>query len=121
MNKTIKKANLFSNILKNTFSDQNEEKFDKNNKKKIGDFVNNHDFGKHEYNNKNCFSWKELNNIIKNLNSKVKNMSQEFRLIFLSLINLTIKKIFLWYHQFSRRYQRKLQIVVIQKVSRIFE
>ena len=43
------KANLFAYILKTTFSDQNDEKFDKQHKEKIEKFIKNHDFKKHAY------------------------------------------------------------------------
>ena len=61
------KANLFSDILKSTFSDQNDEKFNMEPKINIENFVKNHDFSKHELNNKNCFKIKDLNYIIKKL------------------------------------------------------
>jgi hypothetical protein len=98
------KANLFAEILKNTFSDQNDEKFDKEHELKINNFVNNHDFSKHKFNNKNCFKMPELNKIIKKLknysapgkdiihNQMLKNTTHKFRMIILNLINLSISK-----------------------------
>ena len=53
--------------------------------------MNNHDFDKHQYNDKNCFKLKDLNDIIKKLknhsapgqdkihNLMLKNSSREFR------------------------------------------
>jgi hypothetical protein len=102
--KEDEKANSFAEILKKTFSDQNDEKFNEHHKEKIEQTIKNHDFNKHSYNKKNCFSLKELNKIIKKLknhsspgqdnihNLMIKNTSTKFRLIILSLINLTIKK-----------------------------
>ena len=89
--KDYEKANLFSNILRNTFSDENGETFDNQHKIKIEEVVNNHDFDKHQYNDKNCFKLKDLNDIIKKLknhsapgqdkihNLMLKNSSREFR------------------------------------------
>jgi exonuclease III len=100
----VSKANLFAETLKNTFSDHNDEKFNKEHKIKIDNLVNNHDFSKHKFNNRNCFKIKDLNNIIKKLknhaapgkdsihNQMLKNTSQKFRMIILNLINLTIKQ-----------------------------
>ena len=42
------KANLFDEILKDTFSDQNNEKVDDIHKTEIENFVKNHDFEKHK-------------------------------------------------------------------------
>ena len=40
----MKKANLFAEILKKTFSDQNDQKFDEKHKEKIEQKIKNHDF-----------------------------------------------------------------------------
>lgn len=98
------KANLFADILKNTFSDHNDDRFDHNFKKKVELEIENHDFSLHDYSNENCFTIKDLNETIKKLknfsapgqdgihNMMLKNLSLDFRHILLRLINLTIQK-----------------------------
>ena len=98
------KANLFAENLKRTFSDQNDPRFDEKFKLRVENYVVNHDFDKHQYNNKECFTLKDLNIIIRNLknhsapgqdkihNQMIKNSHAGFRRIILHLINLTVKK-----------------------------
>jgi hypothetical protein len=101
--KDEEKANVFASILKNTFSDQNDVRFDEKFKNKIETSVDNHDYKKHGLNKKNCFKMKDLEIIIKKLrnhsapgqdkihNLMLKNTTEEFRNLILHLINLTVR------------------------------
>jgi hypothetical protein len=51
--KDEEKANVFASILKNTFSDQNDVRFDVKFKNKVETNVDNHDYKIHGLNNKN--------------------------------------------------------------------
>ena len=62
------KANVFANILKNTFYDQNDIRFDENFLKKVETNVDNHDYNKHSFNSKD-FKKKKIKTI------KLKNHS----------------------------------------------
>ncbi len=63
----MQKATIFSNNLKQTFSLETERNFDDDFKKIVENNVNNHDFKKHKYNNKDLFDMKDLNCAIKGL------------------------------------------------------
>ena len=63
------KANLFSKILKNTFSDDKNDKFDDMFKTKVETIVNQHDYSRHNYKNQDCYNMKDLNRAIKSLKS----------------------------------------------------
>ena len=72
MLKNIKfSLNLFARLLKNTFpDDQNEkfnEKFDEKFKIKVENIVNNHDYSRHYYKIRDCFNIKDLTHILKSL------------------------------------------------------
>jgi hypothetical protein len=98
------KANLFADILKNTFCDTTNARFDSNFNDKVESVINNHDFSKHNYSRPSCFTLKDLNDVIKSLkshsapgqdgihNQMLKNASVEFKMILLKLINLTVIK-----------------------------
>jgi exonuclease III len=97
------KADLFANILKMTFSNQSNQHYDEAFKQKVEKEVNNHDYNKHNYQNKDLFVLKDMEQILKCLklhsapgedgihNQMIKNCSYEFKTIILKLINLTIK------------------------------
>jgi hypothetical protein len=97
-------ANLFADILKNTFCDTNDAGFDSNFKDKVESVINNHDFSKHNYSRQSCFTLNDFNDFVKNLqshsapvqdgihNQMLKNASVEFKKILLKLINLTVSK-----------------------------
>ena len=67
------KADLFSNMLKETFSSSNEKIFDNKFKIKIEEIVENTDFSKHAFNKKDLFDLKELNLVIKQLKKRSSN------------------------------------------------
>jgi len=93
------KANLFAKILKKTFSDDQNDKFDDKFKIKVETIVNQHDYSRHNYKNRDCFNMKDLNRAIKSLksfsapgldkvhNQMMKNTTLNFRRIILCLIN----------------------------------
>ena len=97
------KAQLFADILKTTFSNQSNQDYDEIFKQKVEQVINNHDFDKHNYQNKDLFDFKDMKQILKCLklhsapgedgihNQMIKNCSYEFKTIILKLINLTIK------------------------------
>jgi exonuclease III len=98
----LDKANLFSSILRCTFSDSNDEKFDSKFKDTINEKVNN--YLKNNAPSGNLFSITELNHALKQLRSKttpgqdkihnsfLKEASDEFKFIILDLCNMTIRK-----------------------------
>ena len=63
------KANLFADILKNTFCDTNDSGFDSNFKLKVESVINNHDFSKHNYSRQTCFTLNDLHDVVKSLKS----------------------------------------------------
>jgi hypothetical protein len=85
------KAYLFADILKNTFCDSNDARFDYNFKDKVEPVINNHDFSKHNYSRQSCFTLNDLNYVVKSLklhyaqghdgihNQMLKNASVEFK------------------------------------------
>ena len=98
------KADLFAQSLKTTFSLATGESFDDNFKLNVENTIKEHDFKKHEFNNKDLFSLKDLNLAIKGLkknsacgedgihNLMLIKTTQEFRKIILLLINETVKQ-----------------------------
>jgi hypothetical protein len=98
------KANIFAELLKITFSDENDEKFDAKFKDRVEKVVDQHDYTRHNYTNRDCFKLKDLNQIIRTLklhsapgqdcvhNQMLKNSTPDFQRILLSLINLTVKQ-----------------------------
>jgi hypothetical protein len=87
------KADLFKNVLKETFSSSNDQIFDNKFKIKIEEIVENTYLSKHAFNKKDLFALKELNLVIKKLNKRpskgedkihikmLQNTCQDFRKI----------------------------------------
>ena len=94
------KANLFANKYKKVFSDTNNPEFDNNFKNTVEDFIQSKEY-ENMYSDKSIkfFSPKELDEVIKNIidkksldsenicNAMIKNLSEDFKLKLLKLIN----------------------------------
>ena len=101
--------NLFGNLLKTTFSDENDEKFDAKFDAKFKDTVekavDHHDYTRHNYMNRDCFKLKDLNQVIRTLKlhsapgqdyvhtQMLKISTLDFQRILLRLINLTFNRV----------------------------
>ncbi len=78
--------------------------FDEEFMKKVDNVVKNHDFNRHNFNNKDLFNYRDLNKAIKSLktrsaagednvnNKMLQNTTVEFKLLILKLINQTVKQ-----------------------------